>query len=137
MTLTMTGKVSLSSVKCEKCGELISLWSCPEHHIKCAACGAVYLVKSSEYADQVVRFECEFVEFRCVQKGPVDACVNVCPAAGMYCKAHLTDESYETVKNSITFYERIIATSKTQLERMDEAKKVWLVEELGGLKDER
>ena len=136
MTLTVTGKVSFSSTTCEKCGEVISLWSCPKHSIKCAACGAVYSVKSAVYDDQCVNVECEFVEFQCIQTGLTNACSNVCPAAGMYCKTHLTDECYQSVKGSIGFYEDIIAKSKAQLNRMDEAKKVWLIEELGGLDEQ-
>ena len=135
MTLTMVGSVSSISTQCEKCGETIILWSCPDKCVKCTKCGAVYNVLCSKYADQSVRVECEFVEFQCIQNSVVSNCSNICPASGMYCKEHLTDECYTVVKDCIKYYEKLIETSTIQLSRMDEAKKMWLVEELSGLDD--
>src|SRR5271169_5723932 len=111
MNLILKGKVSFPAAMCEKCGESISLWVCPEKSVKCEKCGAVYVVVSSQYADQAVEFECVFSQFQCISKGISDSCANVCPAPGMYCKAHLTDDCYTTIRNSITFYGEVIDTA--------------------------
>ena len=133
MNLVMRGKVSFPSAQCEKCGETIQLWICPEKTLKCMGCGAVYLVKRTEYVDQCVEFECEFTEFQCVKSGLAESCVNTCPAPDMFCKAHLTDECYNGVHSSIVYYNNQLAAYQAQLNKMDESKRVWLINEMSGL----
>lgn len=127
----------MSAATCEKCGRQWQLWGCPDKTVKCTECGAVYVITKREEESQGVRIECDFREFQCVHMTISSGCPNVCPAPGMYCKEHLSDESYAAIKNSIKYYEDMIASSKEKINKMDESKQTWLVQEIAGIEDKQ
>src|SRR5271157_6380239 len=100
MTLTVTGKLVMTSVDCEKCKYSCQLWLCPEKDFKCVSCGATYKVVSRVDNSHGVTLECEFLEFQCIFSTTIENCENVCPAPDMFCKKHLTDAYYDIVKNN-------------------------------------
>ncbi|MFA5024284.1 MAG: hypothetical protein WC523_04970 [Patescibacteria group bacterium] len=135
MTIVMIGKISMPLTMCEKCGENIQLWTCPEKNVKCKRCGAFYKVIEIKYEDQCVRFECEFVEFQCIKVDAMSVpCTNVCPAQAMFCKDHVTDECFRAANTVMEYHEKLIELGKEELNRMEESKKIWLIEEISGVK---
>ncbi|KKL96795.1 hypothetical protein LCGC14_1840890 [marine sediment metagenome] len=132
MTLQITGKISLQSPICEKCGENIMLWAYSEN-ISCTECGAVYHVSKSELKDQYMEYEFDFVEFQCIQKSITESCQNVCPAPSMFCKEHTSDESFKEAKNAIQYAMNRVATTKEKLKKMEESKKIHLIQKVSGI----
>jgi hypothetical protein len=136
MTLVVESKTTISAGKCEKCEQ--SLWSDLSFNkiIKCNKCGATYKVMSEYCEKSNIKLECEFSEFRCT-KLELDGstCQNVCPAQDMFCQAHLSDSCYNSIKSCIQYYEDVVITQRKQLDKMDESKKIWLIQELSGLEE--
>ncbi len=133
MTITTIGKVMLPPITCEKCGETISSSSASDK-LKCSHCGAFYNMTTSNFKTGEVEYDFEFVEFQCVFPNFVNTCENKCPAPNMYCKKHTSDEEFDSQQKAIKYYEDCIEGVKNKLQKIEESKKIWLIEELSGIK---
>jgi len=136
MTLQVTGKINMQSVECEKCGTVIQQWVYSDI-ITCSSCGAIYNVTQSELVDQYVKYEFEFTEFQCMHKTISESCQNACPAPGMYCREHVSDDAFKEAHNSIKYAEERLEAANDKLELMKESKKTWLIQEVSGIGDEQ
>jgi hypothetical protein len=134
MTLTITGKISMHSTICEKCGSTIPLYTCP-NTIRCYSCGATYKVTTTELKDQYVEFTFDFIEFQCLHSGLDSNCSNVCPAPEMYCRLHTSDDAFKDANTTIVYCEDRLALAKDKLQRMEESKKIYLIEDVSGIND--
>jgi len=134
MTLIVESKTTISSGKCEKCEQ--SSWSNLGFNktIKCNKCGAIYKVVSEHCRESNIDLECEFSEFHCTKTElGGSTCQNICPAQNMFCLKHLSESCYDLTKGCIQYYENIVATQKAELDKMDESKRLWLIQELSGI----
>ena len=136
MTLQITGKINMQGTKCEKCGDVIHLWVY-SNIITCGSCGSVYNVSSSFVEDQCIKYEFEFVEFKCMQKSISDSCQNPCPAPGMFCKEHTSDKSFKDADSALKYAKERLEAAKYKLETMRESKKTWLIQEVSGIGDDQ
>ena len=53
----------------------------------------------------------------------------------MYCEEHLKDEDFETARNSISYTRGRLQVADQMLERMEESKKIWLIQKVSGIDD--
>lgn len=120
---------------CEKCGIEIQIWKRADT-IRCKNCGALYDIISSELQDQHIDYVFNFIEFRCINVAALKDCDNACPAPGMYCKEHVSDTSFTSVRSSISYATQRLADAKEILERMEESKKTWLIQEVSGIDEQ-
>lgn len=118
--------------KCERCGFKLKLWKKTDS-IRCDECGAQYELVSAENQDVQMNYEFEFVGFKCMFSALQGTCNNDCPAPEMYCKEHLTDDSFKYAKLNITHAEKRLEEVKGVLERMEESKKTYLIKEISGV----
>lgn len=135
MTLHITGRISLQDSKCEKCDSTIQVWKKTDS-IKCKHCGALYEITSTDISSENLSFTYDFISFKCVHSDISGPCENSCPAPGMYCKEHVSDKSFKGAKDSIKYAEVRLQDAKDTLERMEESKKTWLIQEVSGLDEQ-
>jgi hypothetical protein len=134
MTIIIAGKITMQNATCEKCGSVIQLWTC-ENIIRCNSCGAIYNVSTTELKDQYVEFTFNFVEFQCMHSNISGNCTTKCPAPEMYCKDHTSDEAFKDANNNISYCEDRLLIAKEKLQKMEESKKIWLIEEVSGINE--
>jgi len=132
VTLQVIGKIAMQDPTCEKCGTKIQIWKYTDT-VKCKECGASYKLIVSELHDLHIDYEFEFAEFRCVNVTTFANCDNICPAPEMYCKEHVSDVSFDAVKSSINYAVKRLSDAKDNLERMEESKKIYLIQEVSGI----
>jgi hypothetical protein len=135
MTLTAIGKINIPSIMCEKCGCAIQMYSY-QTEIKCAACGSTYELISSAIQEGNVEMVYEFAEFQCMHKTYSEQCPNKCPAPEMYCKQHTSDEAFKDACSSVKYCKERLAEAEDKLNRMEESKKTWLIEEVSGINED-
>jgi hypothetical protein len=136
MTICILGKITMQGATCEKCGALIQPYAYSDT-IKCYACGSVYLFSASEPKNDGssgIEFQFDFKEFRCLHTTYAAECHNSCPAMDMYCKEHTSDASFEDVKRSIQYAQERVNEISAKLSKMEESKRIWLIEEISGVK---
>lgn len=138
MALTAVGRISMQNVVCPQCGCSISTWKWnTEDTLTCFECGATYQKTDSEIKSDEVHTTYNFVEFRCLCHPSTGPCKNACPAGGMYCREHVTDEEFKRINDSIKYNQDRIADFEKVLNRLIESKKTWLILELGGLSESK
>ena len=120
---------------CEKCRATIKIWT-KSNKIKCRECGSLYELESSESGDQHINYVFSFVGFECIHSALSSACNNLCPAPGMFCKEHVSDESFKAIENSISYVAQRLVTAEATLEQMKESKKTWLIQEVSGINEQ-
>ena len=142
MTLTIFGSITMEQITCEKCGAIIRLYNCPTK-IKCTNCAATYQVSKqdlgiriSESGEQRIELIYNFVEFQCIYAVMSGDCTNHCPALGMYCKEHASDSFLKDAESNISYCEERVIVAKEKLQRIEESKKIWLIEELSGINED-
>lgn len=132
MTLQVIGKIEMQCPICEKCGTKIQVWKHADI-IKCKECGALYELITSKLQEQHIDYEFNFTGFRCINTSSLEACDNICPAPGMYCREHTSDESFVAVRSSINYAVKRLANAKENLDKMKESRKIWLIQEVSGI----
>jgi len=135
MTLIAVGKINIPNVMCEKCGSSIQMHAY-QAVVKCSTCGSTYELASSEIKEGNVEMTFEFAEFQCMHKTYSEQCQNKCPASEMYCKKHTSDEAFKDAHNSVSYYREYLAEAEDKLNRMEESKKTWLIEEVSGINED-
>jgi ribosomal protein S27E len=135
LSLKVSGRISMQDTDCIKCDNLIRLFARSDT-IRCDNCGATYNFVDSTNGDQHIEFMYEFVEFRCVLGG-MEKCHNPCPAPSMFCKEHVSDESFKRTNSELQYAEKRIGEVKEKIRRMEESKKVWIIQKLSGIDNEQ
>lgn len=137
MSLSVIGKISMQSPECIKCGENIKLYA-RSNILRCESCGAFYEMQTQNLGDQHVEFTYDFKSYKCMNKVifEKDKCEEECPAPHMYCLNHLTDEHFTQARSGITYAEQRVEEAKDKVQRMEEAKKTWLIKEVSGIDDQ-
>lgn len=138
MTLKTTGKFLINSMVCEKCDCNISL-SCLQEipdNVRCPGCGANYKLSNRDENEEGIILEFDFSGFKCMHKEPFTCCDNDCPVQNMYCLEHTSDEAFENERKTIAYLEERLSERKSYLNKMEESKKIWLIQELSGVDDE-
>ena len=125
----------MQSASCIKCGTVFQMWVRSDT-IKCKECGATYEVEDSVLGDQHVEYSYKFVGFSCMHSSAMTTCDNKCPASNMYCKEHIGDEYFATANNSIEYAEKRLIEAKEKLERLEESKKIYLIQEVSGIDED-
>ena len=134
MNIHAIGKITSSDSNCLKCSLIVRVSGKPDAF--CNNCGAYYKLIKSEIVEDKVEMEYEYVSFICMFSNYQSACKNSVPSTDMYCKEHSDDKTIDKVKQEIEYTEKNLDNLKTKLSRIEESKKVWIINELSGLNDE-
>lgn len=106
---------------------------------KCSACGATYEYKKRDIGEREIDYFFEFRGFSCIRRESTfsrDGCNNVCPGPGMFCKEHLSDKEFSKAQDAIKYAEQRLDESKEALSRMNESKRLWLVNRMSGIDEQ-
>jgi len=125
----------MGDAMCIRCGITLKVYK-QSAVIKCKECGAVYNLTERKLNDENVELDYDFAGFNCIHTTYDSTCSNACPAAQMYCKEHTSDESFESAKSSIGYAEKSLEAAKDVLEKMEESKKTWLIQEVSGIDED-
>ena len=125
----------MKDTTCIKCGCLIQQWVRSDN-IKCKQCGALYKLSSSDAQDQAIEYSYDFVGFNCIHSSISGDCDKFCPAPRMYCKEHVSDESFENINKQISYAEDRVKALKEDLECMQDSKKTWLIQKVSGIDED-
>ena len=134
MSLCATGRIISSDVDCVKCGVGVKVSGKPD--VSCGNCGAHYKLIKSEMVEDKVEMEYDCVGFVCMYSTYQHTCKNSVPAPDMYCKDHSDDKAIDKVRQEIEYTERNLDSLKIKLARVEESKKVWLINQMAGIEDD-
>jgi hypothetical protein len=129
------GTIMLESIDCANCGSKKSFGNLQDKHV-CDDCGALYTLISSEIEESNIKAEYKFAGFSCMEIGWLEKCDNVCPTPYTYCEKHSSDFAIKKVEGEIETAEKKVNETKEKLKRIKESKKIWIISELSGIKDE-
>ena len=132
MSLRVTGRIVSSDINCVKCGTGIRVSGKPED-LFCNACGCYYKLMKAEIIENQVELEYDSMGFVCMFSTYNSNCRNYVPSPDTYCKDHSDDKTIEKVKQEIEYTEKNLNGLKVKLERIEESKKIWLINKLSGL----
>ena len=140
MTLQVIGKIVMQGTTCEKCGCNILLWRQKGDTIRCNECGAFYqLIKRKfvehESKENEVEYSFDFIGFRCMLIKGSGYCKNACPAPGMYCKEHISEQAFKDARALSNYCAGRLKEVEDRLEQMEESKRIWLIQEISGIED--
>lgn len=135
MTLHATGKIVMQDAICEKCSEIIR-FSEETGAVKCKHCGGLYKLNEDSIEGHEVERTYDFVSFQCVHSTYASKCNNECPAPGMYCEEHTSDDSFTSAELTIEYDKKRLKASEEVLKQMKESKRIWLIQEVSGINEQ-
>lgn len=136
MEIAAIGTIHMQPTKCLRCDSKIHSSSsmARSEGLNCSECGAHYEYTRRHLGKDQVDFHFKFSGFRCMKRKSFGSnCDNVCPGPGMYCEEHTDEKAFEEARNSIKYAEQRLEESKEEMKRMEESKRLWLVNEVSGI----
>lgn len=136
MILHVKGKIVMERTACNKCSSEL-YFNQHDETARCKECGAVYQLAENQIDGEQISQTYEFMEFRCIYTSySLPQCNNVCLAPEMYCKKHLEDCDFKSAHDAINYAKDRLQVAEQTLERMEESKKIWLIQEVSGINEQ-